>query len=175
MLDDIELNSAMKLYLNDQQIVSVRVINDDSQDMRRVVRSVRTYTCGCEPVAEKRTESVNADCLREQVLEDPWECYRQGYAYELGEGVPQDKAKAAWWYERGAVQDNSWCCHRMGEFHLFGIAMPRDPEKAVYWYRRGGELGDPSCCRRMAECYQKGMGVKADWAQAAYWKSKAGN
>ena len=39
-LEDIELNSSMKLYLNDQQIVPVRVIEDETAEIQKVLNSV---------------------------------------------------------------------------------------------------------------------------------------
>ncbi len=40
MLENIELNSSMKLYLNDQQIIPVRVIDESSDEIQRVIASV---------------------------------------------------------------------------------------------------------------------------------------
>jgi len=39
-LEDVELNSAMKLYLNDQQIVPVHTLDEDSEDIQKVLVSV---------------------------------------------------------------------------------------------------------------------------------------
>ena len=39
-LENIELNSAMKLYLNDQQIVPVRTLDESNEDVQKVLRSV---------------------------------------------------------------------------------------------------------------------------------------
>lgn len=39
-LEDVELNSMMKFYLNDQQIVPVHVIDDNSAEIRSVLKSV---------------------------------------------------------------------------------------------------------------------------------------
>lgn len=39
-LEDIELNSMMKFYLNDQQIVPVHVIDDNSAEIQSILKSV---------------------------------------------------------------------------------------------------------------------------------------
>ena len=43
-LEDVELNSSMKLYLNDQQIVPVHVVDERSENVQKVLKSVILYT-----------------------------------------------------------------------------------------------------------------------------------
>ena len=43
-LEDVELNSSMKLYLNDQQIVPVHVIEENSEEIQKVLNSVINLT-----------------------------------------------------------------------------------------------------------------------------------
>lgn len=55
-LEDVELNSSMKLYLNDQQIVPVRVVEESAPDMQKVLTSVLAHT-GRSASAEPRKAS----------------------------------------------------------------------------------------------------------------------
>lgn len=66
-LEDVELNSSMKLYLNDQQIVPVHVIDDNSYEIKKVLDAVRAYTkddtpkvdeAGSIDYSEKETDST---------------------------------------------------------------------------------------------------------------------
>lgn len=171
-LEDIVLNSSMRLYLNDQQIVSVSELDENSPEMQKVLAAVRAYT-GATPVTEARPEEQMPATFAEPDPADPWECYRRGYAHEMGESTPVDYAKAAYWYEMGAKAGNAWCQHRMGEFCLLGIGRPQDFEAAVGWYALGAEQKDHSSCARLAECYENGWGVAQDAALAAAWREKA--
>lgn len=180
-LEDIVLNSSMRLYLNDQQIVSVHELCESSPEMQKVLLAVRactgtaaepTKTAQGAPVAEK-TPTTPRDVEPVEAVSDPWECYRRGYRYELGEGTPIDHEEAARWYRRGAELGNSWCQHRMGVFALGGFGMPKDEKEAVKWFTLGAEAGDHSSCNGLAECYEKGLGVARDPILASVWRAKA--
>lgn len=56
-LEDVELNSSMKLYLNDQQIVPVHVIEEASDEIQKVLNSVISLT------GEIKTETINEETL----------------------------------------------------------------------------------------------------------------
>ena len=169
-LEDIALNSSMRLYLNDQQIISVNEVDGNSVEMQKVLMAVRACM-GVTPVIEKGKTAPIEDDTSEDV--DPWECYRRGYRYELGEGTPIDHKEAARWYRRGAELGNSWCQHRMGVFALGGFGMPKDEKEAVKWFTLGAEAGDHSSCNGLAECYEKGLGVARDPILASVWRAKA--
>ena len=165
-LEDITLNSSMRFYLNDQQIVSVKELNEQSAEMQKVLTAVRAYT-GTTHTKPKSTEKEDAS------LVDPWECYRRGYCFELGEGTPVDYEQAGYWYEMGASQGNAWCQHRMGEFFLLGRGRAQDFSEAVKWYMRGAVQKDHSSCERLAQCYENGWGIKRDLHLANVWRKRA--
>ena len=167
-LEDITLNSSMRLYLNDQQIVSVNVIDEQSPEMQKVLAAVRAYTDNGESDATVTTPEAPAT----YEVTDTWECYRRGYQFEFGENTPVDYQKALYWYHMGAAQGNAWCQHRTGEFHLLGRGTAQNFEKAVYWYQKGAAQDD-SCCERLAQCYENGWGVLKDLSLAAEWREKA--
>jgi hypothetical protein len=47
-LEDIELNRSMKLYLNDQQIIPVHVIDDRSVEIQKILNSVLAFVGGAK-------------------------------------------------------------------------------------------------------------------------------
>ena len=169
-LEDIALNSSMRLYLNDQQIISVNEVDGNSVEMQKVLMAVRACI-GVTPVIEKGETAPIEDDTSEDV--DPWECYRRGYRYELGEGTEVDYKKAAYWYEKGARRGNTWCQHRMGVFSARGMGIPQNFDEAFHWYTLGANGGDHSSCDGLAECYENGWGVKKDPIIAAAWRGKA--
>lgn len=169
-LEDIALNSSMRLYLNDQQIVSVSELDEASPEMQKVLAAVRAYT---GTTAEHHNGEKAEACREEPEITDTWECYRRGYRFEVGEGTPVDYAQAAYFYEMGARGGNAWCQHRMGEFCLLGLGRAQDFEQAVKWYTLGAEQKDHSSCARLAECYENGWGIAKNPALAAVWRERA--
>lgn len=57
-LEDVELNSSMKLYLNDQQIVPVHVIEEASDEIQKVLNSVISLT------GETKKKDISENALR---------------------------------------------------------------------------------------------------------------
>lgn len=45
-LEDVEMNSAIEFYLSDFQVIPVRKIDETSEDMKKVLESVKTFTDG---------------------------------------------------------------------------------------------------------------------------------
>ena len=167
-LENIVLNNSMRLYLNDQQIISVSEPDENSPEMQKVLAAVRACTGTTQAPTATKEE-------KKEVFEvtDPWECYRRGYNCEVGEGTPVDYVKAAYWYEMGAKQGNTWCQHRMGVFCLYGMGRPCDYEEAAKWYMLGAKQNDPSCCADLANCYENGWGLPRNAQLAAMWREKA--
>lgn len=90
-LEDMELNSAMKLYLNDQQIVPVHTLDENSEDIQKVLKSViamagqSAVRCDAQaPCAAPVVEQVR------QVLADGI------YEGELVNGQRTGKGKFTW-------------------------------------------------------------------------------
>lgn len=168
-LDEIVLNNSMRLYLNDRQIIPVNELDENSEEMKKVIKAVCAYT---DVISEtKNISGVKISEESEAVeITDSWECYRRGYCFELGENTEVDLVKAAYWYEIGAKQGNAWCQHRMGEFCLLGLGRAQDYEEAVKWYMLGAAQDDSSCCARLAECYENGWGLPKNVELAADWR-----
>ena len=103
-LDDIELNSAMKLYLNDQQIVPVRTLDENSEGIRKVLKSIIAIT-GQTEIAQPASVSSAANAPK-QVRQE----YKDGvYEGGLVDGKRNGKGKYTWnngdVYEGDFVQD----------------------------------------------------------------------
>jgi TPR repeat protein len=58
---------------------------------------------------------------------------RVGFAYETGQGVPQDYASAAYWYSRGAECGDPNAQHLLGLMYDRGFGVPLDHMEAHKW------------------------------------------
>ena len=69
--------------------------------------------------------------------------YDLGVDYHRGEdGLPQDPAKAAYWYEKSAEQGYARAEFNLGVYYYKGKGgLPQDPAKAVSWFRKAAAQG----------------------------------
>ena len=66
--------------------------------------------------------------------------------YKAGEdpaiqGVAQNYRRAAYWYEKAALQGHARAQYNMGVLHLHGHGVERDPIEAYAWLLRSAETG----------------------------------
>jgi hypothetical protein len=61
--------------------------------------------------------------------------YMLGLAYDRGNGVPQDHAKAAIWYRKAAVQGAPDARASLGALYARGEGVPQDYAQAAKWWR----------------------------------------
>ncbi|NWG72133.1 MAG: SEL1-like repeat protein [Parvularculaceae bacterium] len=64
-----------------------------------------------------------------------------GELYKLGQGAPQDAAKARAWYERAANGGNVLAMHRIGVMSARGQGGPADQAAAIAWFEKAANLG----------------------------------
>lgn len=59
--------------------------------------------------------------------------YMVGYRYENGDGVEQDYALAAQWYQKAADQGYAAAQYSLGLLYEKNLGVPQDYEKAYFW------------------------------------------
>lgn len=89
-----------------------------------------------------------------------------GWAYEFGEGVPQNYAKARAWYTKAAEQNLSMALNNLGHMYEKGQGGPVDYARAKEYYERSMALGDDCAISNLGSMYYFGHGVQVDWAKA---------
>jgi TPR repeat protein len=52
--------------------------------------------------------------------------------YENGDGLPEDKKMAAFWYEKAASQNNPYAFYNLGLFYETGDGLPKNPAMKVF-------------------------------------------
>ena len=96
-----------------------------------------------------------------------------GYAYDLGQGVPQDYTQAVAWYRKAAEQGNARAQSNLGLLYKNGLGVPQDFAQAAFWWRKAAEQGNARAQNNLGLLYKNGLGVPQDFAQAAFWIRKA--
>ncbi|MGA2086912.1 MAG: tetratricopeptide repeat protein [Terracidiphilus sp.] len=59
--------------------------------------------------------------------------FNLGASYDLGQGVPQDFAQAAFWYRKAAEQGNPNAQINLGAMYDYGQGVPQDYTEALFW------------------------------------------
>ena len=99
--------------------------------------------------------------------------FLRGRAYQRGDGVPVDYAKAAELYKKAAAEGSGKAMHNLGYLYGQGWGVPRDPAESVKWFRMGAEHGMDRSQDMLGYIYLKGQGVPRDPPAAAHWFEKA--
>ena len=64
---------------------------------------------------------------------------RQGYSYEYGKGVSQDKKQAVKFYAKAAELGGRYAMFALGKACHKGDGIAQDTEKALEWYKKAVE------------------------------------
>jgi hypothetical protein len=93
--------------------------------------------------------------------------------YYNGDGITQDYAEAAKWYQKAAEQGNASAQANLGYMYERGDGVAQDDTVAVKWYRQAAEQGHASAQNNLGNIYYNGKGVTKDDAQALKWYRQA--
>ena len=77
-------------------------------------------------------------------------------AYERGEGVTRDRAKAMAFYHKAAKLGSTAAMGLLGSAYAEGIGVPRDPMLAEVWLKRATEADDVNAVEALARFYASG-------------------
>ena len=138
-------------------------------DVRIWQRCAPGLCSGCALVSQG---GRSGQCRRAMVLGD---------LYDIGHGVPQDYAQAAFWFRKAAEQGDAEAQYDLGDLYDEGQGVPQDYaqaaawyRKAAAWYRKAAEQGDAERRTASGFCTRSGQGVPQDYAQAAALVSQGG-
>ncbi|GHU02078.1 hypothetical protein FACS1894186_6070 [Alphaproteobacteria bacterium] len=126
--------------------------------------------------AEEHKAPVGGIFAETQALADGGDAEAQcrlAVMYDKGEGVPQDFAKAAHWYQKAADQRYAMAQNALGNMYDNGDGVPQDNAQAVCWYQKAADQGYAAAQYGLASMYDQGHGVPQDLAKAVYWYQKA--
>jgi TPR repeat protein len=93
--------------------------------------------------------------------------YALAERYHHGDGVLQNYARAADWYERAARQGLAEAQNRLGQYYHSGLGRAIDQTEALRWLRAAAEQGDPEHLFNLAMALENGADGSQDPAAAA--------
>ncbi len=93
--------------------------------------------------------------------------------YYFGEGVTQDREKAAQWHTKAADQGHAAAQYVLGLLYSTGDGVHQDKKKAVEWITRAAGQGLAEAQFALGMMYQTGEDVPQDTQKAAELISKA--
>jgi len=96
-----------------------------------------------------------------------------GLAYDRGDGVPRDLAKAAVWYRKAAAQGSVSAACNLGELYLSGEGVAKDAFQAGRLLTRASDRGSVAAQFSLGEMYSGRPGAAANDSAAAMWLEKA--
>jgi len=101
--------------------------------------------------------------------------YQLAQAYETGDGVPKDLAKAIDWYKKAADQGHAEAQFRLAQAYETGegVKQGKNLAEAMKWYQKAADQGYAPAQFRIASAYETGNGVKKDLSEAVKWYKKA--
>ena len=86
-------------------------------------------------------------------------------------GVPQDFAKAAYWYGKAAAAGNAPGQYRLGTLYERGKGVAKDMNAALGWYERSASLGNVKAMHNAAVLSASNDQKQPDYARAFKWFS----
>lgn len=104
---------------------------------------------------------------------DYLDCQALAEAYEKGDGVDRDLAKALALFTRACEANGGWACAMVGSFHLSAKGVPADAAEAARWFSRACDAGHGWSCNRLGEMARDGEGIAKDPRRALALFEKA--
>jgi uncharacterized protein len=97
--------------------------------------------------------------------------FNLGLMYATGQGVQQDNAAAALWFQKAAEQGYAPAQSNLGTVYLYGRGVTQDDTEAVAWFRKAADQGHPVAKLYLGVMYAEGRGVPQDYVRAHMWFS----
>ncbi len=115
-----------------------------------------------------------APALREAVLAgSPAAQYDLAQQLFEGRALPQDQAKAAFWFARAASAGYAPAEFRLGALYQKGAGVERDPVAAKRWYQAAAEAGNARAAHNLGVIDAEPVGENANYREAAKWFRRA--
>jgi TPR repeat protein len=99
--------------------------------------------------------------------------YNLGVLFDLGQGVAQDPARAAVYFNHAAQGGHPRAMSNYGRLLEQGRGVAKDEAQAAYWFHKAAESGLAEAQYNLGLMYERGRGVPQSERDAAAWYSRA--
>ena len=99
--------------------------------------------------------------------------YNLGVLFDLGQGVAQDPARAAVYFNHAAQGGHPRAMSNYGRLLEQGRGVAKDEAQAAYWFHKAAESGLAEAQYNLGLMYERGRGVPKSERDAAAWYSRA--
>lgn len=124
---------------------------------------------GWQAYTEGRAAEAVAIWTKAAAGGDPDAAYGLGVAYDIGQGVLPDAARACLWYRRAGEAGITAAAFNTAVMLDQGRCGARDPEQVALWYGRAAAAGHVRAEYDLAQLYEAGDGVPKNLEQAVTW------
>jgi len=99
--------------------------------------------------------------------------YNLAILYKQGDGIMQNRSKAASWFRKSADQGLPAAQYRLARMYDIGDGVEQNFDYAAVWYQKAAEQGDPLAQTNLGVLYANGEGLKQDLVLAYVWLNLA--
>jgi TPR repeat protein len=104
---------------------------------------------------------------------DPEALCDLAFMYNVGDGLPVDKGKAFYYYQRAAETGYYRGLYNLGFMYSNGQGVKQDKAKAAHYYQLAATQGHTWAQNNLGLLYDQGEGVQKDKKMAVFWYRRA--
>ncbi|HUD55782.1 MAG TPA: tetratricopeptide repeat protein [Terracidiphilus sp.] len=139
----------------------------------RCLRNSMMALCLFVPITAVALGEVFAELERRAAAGNSDAQFRMGLEYAVGQRVPLDLERAAYWYRKAAGHGNALARFNLGIAYHNGLGIARDDAESVRWFRKAADQGNADAEFLVGRAYDTGRGIAKDKAKAVLWYTRS--
>lgn len=164
------------LYWGDlvsDSIVKEFSIRDSNILYYNVDKGIKAYEQGRAAQKNNKFEEAFKYFCQADEYGNPDALFEKAYAFDVGQGVAQDKVRALKLYEIAAFQGSKTAQYNTGIYYQNGSGCEKNLTKAFAWFLKAANNGDGDAMNKVGCYYAEGKGTEKNLAKAKEWLTKA--
>jgi TPR repeat protein len=125
-------------------------------------------------VAQETKQKINWVAVEKEAQNGDMDAqYFLGLAYDVGQDLPRDYSKSAFWYKKSAEQGNIEAQYFLGDAFLKGQGVTKSDAEAAKWFQKAAIQGYVHAQAMMGALYSLGQGVPKNFVLSYTWYNLA--